>query len=485
VVLLATASATQAGAQDSAEVLAHASPRLPAGHWAEGAAARIAAAGLAPSLLRLERGLTVEQARLALHEAAASERIPAFAPLVHAWQRRLAAEFPAPAARGLRGWGAWRVGAAHATAQRDSGGAAPASRWISEPESGTDLRAHGYVAASLGGRLAGRAELSTGGERPRLGRAEAVAAAWGLRAAAARETLGYGWGQGGGVTLSSPLPLDHMAIATARPVTPAGLLRHAGPVAFHTALGRFARETDHPGSPYLWSASLGFRPHPRVEVLLNRAILFGGDSASAQATPGRLAASVLGSNGGTNFENQVASFEGRLRLPTERFLPLLVYAEWGSDDGAGGWDEAPGVIAGIFAPVVPGVPQFSVGVERASLRYRCCRTFPVHWYEHAALTFAAGGTSLGHPLAGNGAEWLLYARGDLLDGRVSLDLRGFLRDRTEGNLVGAARLGRSRGGSFGVHAQLTRRAVLSATAEGETADRWRTGGYSVAAGWNF
>ncbi|HEX2092267.1 MAG TPA: hypothetical protein VHG28_07680 [Longimicrobiaceae bacterium] len=60
---------------------------------------------------------------------------------------------------------------------------------------------------------------------------------------------------------------------------------------------------------------------------------------------------------------------------------------------------------------------------------------------------AAPGRRLGHPLGGNGTEWLAYGAADLLDARLRLAARVYFRERGEDNLYAPTWEGRSRGGA--------------------------------------
>jgi hypothetical protein len=156
---------------------------------------------------------------------------------------------------------------------------------------------------------------------------------------------------------------------------------------------------------------------------------------------------------GSELDNQVVAFDLHYRPPLGA-LPLAVYAEWGMEDSAGAWYNVPGMVLGVEVPALPGVPALAVGLERTSFGSSCCGN-PIwsrHWIFRQGWT--DDGRLLGHPLGGHGSEWLSYARADLFEARLHLDLRLFARDRGEESLLAPERMGRSRGGRLGVEGRL-------------------------------
>jgi hypothetical protein len=103
---------------------------------------------------------------------------------------------------------------------------------------------------------------------------------------------------------------------------------------------------------------------------------------------------------------------------------------------------------GVLIGAVPGVPALAVGAERATFAGHCCGNPP--WYRHSALPWMDRRIPLGHPLGGQGNEWLAYARADLAAARLRLEARAFRRVRGPENLYAPTRLGRSLGGGLDV-----------------------------------
>lgn len=259
---------------------------------------------------------------------------------------------------------------------------------------------------------------------------------------AGRQPVLYGGGERG-VVLGSPEPWHRVQLETLHPLALPGPLRLLGLAAFHTSLGAIGSER-HPGDPFFWTASASIRPHRRFTLAAHRAAIFGGESVETPFTL-RNFVRLAGGLHTADFENQVVSLEARFRMPTEPWLPLSAYLEWGFDDSAGAIRDVPGYVAGIFAPALPGLSRTSIGVERASFAHSCCGNPP--WYRHAAFPggWAHRDLPLGHPLGGEGTESLVWTRTDFKRLPMTLEWRGWMRDRGPENLYAPVR----QGGSWG------------------------------------
>ncbi|MBW3655634.1 MAG: capsule assembly Wzi family protein, partial [Gemmatimonadetes bacterium] len=238
---------------------------------------------------------------------------------------------------------------------------------------------------------------------------------------------------------------------TTQPIRLPWLFRHVGPVTMHTFVSGLDDPGRHPDEAWLWGARVAFQPHGRLTFAANRASIFGTKAEPVTAVRVlRMAAGVIRNSA---FENQIVSLEGRYRLPTDRVLPATIYMELGADDGAGALDEVPGIVAGVFLPALPGVPEVAAGAEYTRFAVVCCGHGP--WYFNATQRggWAHGTHPLAHPLGGEGWEALGYAGADLLRSRLRLDARGFVRHRSDAsfvqwggaNLYAPVRVGRSRG----------------------------------------
>jgi hypothetical protein len=228
-----------------------------------------------------------------------------------------------------------------------------------------------------------------------------------------------------GVLLSGAGVLDRLELVTARPFRFPGLLHRLGPVAFQTFVSRLP-EARHPGEPVFAGVRLSGKVHPRLMLAGQRAALIGGDSTTRPIDAERLAKAFVGLYGG--IEDQIASVEVRWHLPTERWLPLSAYCEWGMEDTSGSFYKVPGILCGALVAALPGAPGVAAGVEHAHFAARCCGNPP--WYRH-------------HQFPGGWALSELPAA--LLDARLQLDGRAFRRERAGENLFVPGREGASLG----------------------------------------
>jgi hypothetical protein len=471
-----------------------ASPLLPPEHWAVRAAQRAEALGLADGWLAAQgavpRGAALDALERAAAEAEAEGRPPRLAALAAGWLARFREEFPEygedaesdPLLVGVNG---------HASAgfAGERGRLSPAVGYLGtrqEPQSVPDVataRVDVGAAVHAGPHAAAFAVGRWDAAGADVARWEAVAQAGPVAISAGKQPVAYGWGDGGSVIFSSTL-LPRVEARTVRPVRLPGVLRVFGGVTAHTFFSRVGGAR-HPDEPWLWGARLAFQPNRRLTFAVNRGSMFGG---ADEVTPDKLLRMFLGQIRGSSFENQLLSFEGRLRLPTEGTLPATLYLEWGADDGAGALDEAPGRVGGIFLPALPGLPEVAAGAEVAWFEvgdgehgaWYFNTTFPGNW--------ARGSRPLGHPLGGEGWEAAAYARAELMAVRLRVEARGFTRERGEstyaeisgGNLFSRARTGRSAGARGAVAYRLRPHAEVRAAGRAEAGDGWSESALDLA-----
>lgn len=504
-----------------------ASPLLPPGHWAVEAAARLEAMGLAPDHLpaqaavprsavadalksaaarvesdreergRLDAGRRDEERRRAAEHAATdrpSVQLPSTGPvasMVRGWWRRFAAEFPefgGPGAADPTAETRQTGDTAGAPAVALLGGSAGAGLEMRKGAAGPGL---GEFMPDLTGatplpdrtRAVGRGEAAVGVggwgaayiapmvriDGARIERAELVLGWRGIRASIGRAEIGWGVGRGGGVIFSGLLPLDRVEISTAAPVRLPGWLELLGPFAFHAFTGPLP-SARHPGSPWLAGGSASAKPHPRFTISVHRALVAGGAGVDERMGAGEVFEALIGRN--VVGVNQIASTSFRFRLPTEGVIPISVYCEWGAEDTAGAPFDAPGLICGGASPSLPPVPTMTLGLEHAQLGARPANGPP--WYRHHMFpgNWAMDEGTLGHPLGGEGRQWLVYSRMSAFGGTLDLDGSAFLRTRTGENLYLPGRAGESRGLMATAVWRVHPRAELRLAGSREAGDGW-------------
>ena len=459
-----------------------ATPPLPVDHWAQRAAARAWALGLAPNYFPAQRSAPREMVGRALYDAVelARERSPEMLRVAEGWMARFVEEFPEyrPAGRQSPLLG----GRAGVVTEHESGRLEPAYGHF-------DVRREPFLlpdrdewagagTVALGGRtIAAIARVEAGTEGVRVPAWDVSASAGPVALAVGREPVGYGPARGGGIVVSGGVPMTRVQLQTLGPVHLPSVLRYLGGTTFHSSVARLP-ESRHPGRPWFWTARVGFEPHSRLQLGINRASIFGGDSIDTPVTVGNVARMFVGILS-ADFENQVIAADARWRLPTERVLPATVYFEWGSEDASGAWWNVPGHTFGLLLPRLGSA--WAGGAEYTRFAPHCCGNPP--WYMHAAHPggWVHRGRPLGHPLGGEGWEGMAYGQGELLDARLRVEGRAFVRRRTgEGlareqraaNLYAPARAG-SWGGSLDAAWRLAPRIDARLSLYRDAGDGWR------------
>lgn len=459
----------------------HASPLLPAQHWAVRAAWRAEELGLA-RFFPAQRNVPRAEVYAALLQAAVNAAGGRYAELTAGWQRRFQEEFPEyagePAASGITPLGGWigggavgRRGQVAASIKRQPGPALPdfdSPLGAGEAGLAAGMRAFAWAAPRVHENTATFSRWNVGAE------------GLGIAASFGREAAGYGFGESGGVVFSGTEPLLRLDLATERPFRLPSFLRVLGPTTLHTYFTRFDEPGRHPGKTYLWGARMAIQPHPRFTLAVNRGTMFGG---TEKVSLKRLARSLVGEL--TNFENQIVSGDLRWRLPTDRAIPLTTYVEWGADDGAGALVEQPGIVAGLYAPAVPGLPQAGVGVEWTRIA-PCCGHGSFYFNQILTGEWASHDVALGHPLGGGGHEIRVYSDAALAGAALRLTAAGFVRDRNDldeldrlGNLYAPLHVGASHGGALDLRWRFLPRSEAAASALVDQGHGWRESHYEV------
>jgi hypothetical protein len=490
---LAGRAQTTGAAPDSAGFQPSAAPgRLPASpllapdHWAVRAAWRAENLGLVHGFLPAQRAVPRLVVARALEQAAAAalRRDSRTAAMAAGWVRRFREEFreadPEKAPRrSLRLLGGSFAGEYERwTGRVQPGGGLYAARRTVRPLPDVSTgRGRESLALGIGDHLAFSVESSLKGRRSTVPRWDARATVGAFALAIGREHVGWGPGVGGAIVLDGAV-IPRAEVSTATPLHGGGVLRWLGPVSLHTFAARLGEPQR--GRPYFWGMRAAVQPHDRLTIGVNRASIFGGDSIATPTTFGNVARMLVG-HLSRDFENQVVSADFRYRLPTERVLPLVAYLEWGSEDESGGWWKVAGRMAGAYVPAFPSLPELSAGVEYAGFAKPCCGNPP--WYLHGSQSggWVYGDRPLGHPLGGEGWETAAWAGADVLDARLRLRGRAFLRERSArgfdrperaGNLYAPERAGRSTGGTLEAAFRASRRAELTLSAFRDAGSGW-------------
>lgn len=443
-----------------------AAPLLEADHWAVDALRRLEGLGaVSPVYTRGGPSPTAAEA-LRLFQAVKESEDPVAARLARGYAARLEAELPGVAAgQGEEGPFRDRIAGMTGAVFADRAGDVLTGVGYDNETDWTGTRPvedHRRAALAFGWSamphpaLAVEAALDWGEDGVEVRHGQVVVVGKGVGVWAGRRSVDYGGGSGGGVVLTST-SFDGGGLFLASPVRLPGFLGRLGPVRFETFLSE-VENGDRVRDPWFWAMRGVMEPHPRLSLGATRGFMFGGEG-NTPMTARTLAYMLIGKHSGEQgeYDNQVVSFDVHYRPPLG-VLPLRLFLEWGMDDSAGAWHDVPAVVVGADVAAVPGLPNVSLGIERAWIAGSCCGN-PM-WYRNWALRggWTDGGRPIGHPVAGHGDEWSGRIRAEFLDARVLLDVRGFTRERGEENLFAPERVGDSRGASFRVN-MLTRRSL--------------------------
>lgn len=447
---------------------------LPGDHWAAHAVRRLAALGAAGPYLAPERAIPSDVAGEVLCGAAdeAASGSPAVAALAGAWCARFQEEFPAARrVPGLLG-SALRAGyAGHRGAAAPGTAAGARSTGAAPLDEVSDPAASARVALALPLGIDASAEPVYAGGRASVPRWNAWRAFGPVGAAVRRAPVGYGFATSG-VMLSEGAAFTQVTLETLRPVRLPGVLGRAGPVAAHV-FGTRLHEERHPGRPFLTGINVALMPHPRLVLEARRAALVVRDTAS-DASPLLTFFQILG--GGTNrstnnSDNQFASAELRYRVPTDRWLPVTVYTEWGAEDFSlhRAFVEAPAYVIGGTIPAVPGLAGLQLGAERTSIGAAKVAT-----YRHPGMVggWVSAERPLGRALGGHGTETLVFASLDVLDARVRMRGEALRRWRGAQNLYVPGRAGTSRGAGGSLVVRACRRCEIQLSGATEAGQGW-------------
>ena len=457
---------------------------LPEGHWAIDAVRRASVLGLAPLGFGWGDGsLTQASVGWTLHEASqrsGSLGSPLHAAMAAEW-RRFAHEFPGLAAR----IAADSVSGLELRTRSRPVTAGVAARFVSAngrllpvrsldrtrenvapPQPIADLN-DGDLEVRVGALVSRNlaAEVS-GGRNDAEWRVRDWQVIGGIRSLGAwvgQRAPDFGPGAGGGLVFDGRAAFTGAGVALLDPVRLPSVLRWLGAWRGETFLSRIDSSAGI-RHPWVFGSRASLTPHPRLLFGATQAFMFSGEGQPPFTW--RNFKEMFLTHGiktaGREFENGIASVEARWRPPVPS-LPAVLYVEWGSDDNHGAWFKFPALVMGVSLPSVPRVPTLSLGLERTSFAAPCSSCngcaceFYATWYRH--YVFVDGWTldrqPIGHPLGGDGTEWLLYGRIDDAARRLTVDGRVFTRDRGRYNLYAPARQGRSVGGRTGAEYRLT------------------------------
>lgn len=468
---------------------------LPADHWSVRAAYQLSALGLAPRGHDPARRVLTQRELGRLFEAAAAAAVPGSyaASLATHFLHLFRSEFgvsPEPRA------GATLVGTQAGAGYKEATGRVrtgfgyedghPYGDWNDPAAIGNEYgpELEGVLQATALNRIAIRIAGTGDDERQEVTEATialdvAAVALW-----AGRRPLAWGQGAGRGIVLGGH-SFDGAGVQTTRPVALPWHFRRLGPIHLEGFLAQEDFEhscqdpnlgSDAPPCSNAWFlATRGtISPHARLSLGVSRAAFLGGEGNSS-IDAFAIFSVLIGKHAGeaSELDNQLVALDASYRPPTESWIPLRLYLEWGFEDSAGAWFNVPGILAGVEAPAVPGWPALGVALERVSFAKSCCDN-PI-WYRHSVFHdgWTSDGEPLGHPLGGHGSEWAVRATHVNADAAVRARLSLYRRYRGGENLYADRRAGISHGGEAGLEVRLMAPLELVVSGGLQDGEGWR------------
>lgn len=251
-----------------------------------------------------------------------------------------------------------------------------------------------------------------------------------------RDSQWWGPGYHGSILLSNNAePLTMLSLTNPQPVLLPWIFKHLGLFRFVVFVTKLEKERGDFPEPYLWGMRLNFKPHPYLEIGLQRTALLGGKGRSENLKTWWMSFTAKGENKpGVEAGDQRGGFDIKLTLPL-KWQPLQLYAEAAGEDEAGGLPSKWAYIGGVY------LPKIAV-LERVGLRVEYGTTYvegaPNVWYNHSTYTtgYTYKGRIIGHHMGTDSKDifievsYLIPER----DGKIAISY-----DREVHNLSGAIR----------------------------------------------
>ncbi|MFN3740310.1 MAG: capsule assembly Wzi family protein [Thermodesulfovibrionales bacterium] len=248
-----------------------------------------------------------------------------------------------------------------------------------------------------------------------------------------RDSQWWGPGYHGALLVSNNAePLTMLRFTNSYPVLLPSVFKYLGPFRFVFFITRLEEERTIP-EPYLWGMRFNFKPHPYIEIGLERTALLGGRGRSSDLKTWLKSLTGRQENDPGEPGDQRAGFDLKITLPFKR-QPLQLYVEAAEEDEAGGLPYKWAYLAGIYMPRI-------LSLERLSLRAEYANTHvsggPNVWYSHHIYgldAYSYKGRIIGHHIGTDSRDGFFELSYFIpeRDRRISI-----FYDREEHNLSGS------------------------------------------------
>jgi len=259
----------------------------------------------------------------------------------------------------------------------------------------------------------------------------------GLELQLGKDSQWWGPGYHGSILLSNNAdPLTMLRLTNSQPMLLPWIFKYLGPFRFTFFATRLEKERKDFPEPYLWGMCLNFKPHPYLEIGLQRTALLGGKGRSEDLGTWLKSLTGKGENvPGVEAGDQRAGGDIKITLPFD-FQPLQLYFEAAGEDEAGGLPYKWASLSGIYLPRI-------LSFERIGFRAEYATTYvsgsPNVWYRHSIYghkAYTYKDRIIGHHM-GTDSKDIFLEISYLIpkkDGRISISY-----DREEHNLSGTIR----------------------------------------------
>ena len=253
----------------------------------------------------------------------------------------------------------------------------------------------------------------------------------GLELTAGKDSQWWGPGNHGAILVSNNAePMTMLRLTNPQPVILPWIFKYLGPFRFVVFATRLEKERDVP-EPYLWGMRVNFKPHPYLEIGLQRTALLGGKGRSEDLGTWLKSLTGKGENvPGVEAGDQRAGFDVKLTLPF-KWQPLQVYAEAAGEDEAGGLPYKWAYLTGIYLPRILNFERVGFRAEYATTHVEGS---PDVWYTHGIYSpkaYTYKGRIIGHHMGTDSKDIFLEVSYLIPErnGRISI-----FYDRQEHNL---------------------------------------------------
>ncbi len=226
------------------------------------------------------------------------------------------------------------------------------------------------------------------------------AASW-IDVVAGTDSQWWGPGYNGAILLSdNAAPPPMLKVTSPQTLTLPGFFKFLGPFQYSMFVAQLENDRSDFPRPYLWGLRMTFKPHPAIEIGLERTALLGG--SGRPLTSSTVIQSIFGSREHTSGEDpgdQRAGFDVTVTLPFE-LQPVQIYWERDGEENRQRNLREPYKLANLYGLYLPRL----LGLERMGLRAEYASDHvneqPYVWYTHGTYTagYTYNGMIIGHPM---------------------------------------------------------------------------------------